>query len=52
MPDRIGPPPVLLIGSVLLGLGAELACRAASLLEFQIVCGLLVGIGAGAIFSP
>jgi MFS family permease len=50
--DRIGPRPVLLAGSVLLGLGTALASRAGSLLEFQIVYGLLVGIGTGAIFAP
>ncbi len=50
--DRIGPRPVLLIGSVMLGLGTALASRATSLLEFQIVYGLLVGIGTAAIFSP
>lgn len=50
--DRISPRPVLLIGSVLLGLGTALAGRATSLLEFQIVYGLLVGVGTAAIFSP
>lgn len=50
--DRFGPRPVLLIGSILLGLGAALAGRAGSLLEFQLVYGLLVGIGTGAIFAP
>ncbi len=50
--DRIGPRPVLLIGSLLLGFGTALSSRANSLLEFQIVYGLLVGIGTGAIFSP
>ena len=50
--DRIGPRPVMLAGSVLLGLGAALASRATSLLEFQLVYGLVVGIGTGAIFAP
>ena len=44
--DRIGPRPVLLCGGLLLGLGLVLASRASSVLEFQIVYGLLAGAGA------
>ncbi|HEY4041911.1 MAG TPA: MFS transporter, partial [Rhodopila sp.] len=50
--DRFGPKPVVLSGAVLLGLGIALASRSHSLLEFQLVYGLLVGAGAGAIFAP
>jgi len=50
--DRIGPRPVLLAGSILLGLGAMLASRASGLLMFQIVYGVLIGAGVGAIFPP
>ena len=50
--DRIGPRPVLLAGSLLLGLGAILAGRAPGLLSFQIVYGVLIGAGVGAIFPP
>ena len=50
--DRLGPRPVLLAGSFLVGLGAALASRAESLLVFQIVYGALVGAGVGAIFAP
>jgi MFS family permease len=50
--DRFGPRPVVLSGAVLIGLGMALASRSRSLLEFQLVYGLLVGAGAGAIFAP
>lgn len=50
--DRVGPRPVLLAGSILLGLGAVLASRASSLLAFQIIYGVLIGAGVGAIFAP
>ena len=50
--DRFGPKLVVLSGGVLLGLGIALASRSQSLLEFQLVYGLLVGAGAGAIFAP
>ena len=50
--DRFGPRPVVLAGSALLGLGLVLASRAASVLEFQIFYGILVGAGGGAIFAP
>jgi MFS family permease len=50
--DRVGPRPVVLSGAALIGLGIALASRSRSLLEFQLVYGLLVGAGAGAIFAP
>jgi MFS family permease len=50
--DRYGPRPVLLSGASLLGLSIALASRVTSLLEFQIVYGLFVGVAAGAIFAP
>jgi MFS family permease len=50
--DRYGPRPVLLTGASLLGLSIALASRVTSLLEFQIVYGLFVGVAAGAIFAP
>jgi MFS family permease len=43
---------VVLIGAVLLGLALVLASRASSLLEFQLVYGVLVGLAAGAFFAP
>ncbi|HYC66156.1 MAG TPA: MFS transporter [Reyranellaceae bacterium] len=50
--DRYGPKPVVLAGSLLLGLGLTLSSRASSLLEFQVVYGVLVGASAGAVFVP
>ena len=50
--DRSGPRIVLLCGSLLLGLGLVLASRSATVTQFQICYGLLVGAGGGAIFAP
>src|SRR5919198_2310484 len=50
--DRFGPKIVVLSGGLLLGLGLALASRAASLLEFQLVYGIIVGGAAGAVFAP
>src|SRR5215216_4779712 len=50
--DRFGPLPVVLSGGVLLGLGLALASRATSLLEFQLIYGLMVGGATGAVFVP
>ena len=50
--DRFGPRLVVLAGALLLGLGLTLASRATSLLEFQIVYGVVVGAAAGAVFAP
>lgn len=50
--DRFGPRPVVLAGAILLGLGLVLASRASSLLEFQLIYGIVVGVAAGAVFAP
>lgn len=50
--DRLGPRIVVLSGAVLLGLGLALASRATSLLEFQILYGVVVGVAVGAVFAP
>ena len=50
--DRFGPRIVVLSGAILLGLGLALASRATSLLEFQIIYGVVVGVAAGAVFAP
>ena len=50
--DRIGARPVVLAGGVLLSLGMALASRASSLLEFQLVYGLMVGFATGSFFPP
>jgi len=50
--DRFGPRIVVLSGALLLGLGLALASRATSLLEFQLLYGIVVGVAAGAVFAP
>src|SRR5882724_2829686 len=50
--DRFGPKIVVLSGALLLGTGLALASRATSLLEFQLVYGIVVGASAGSIFAP
>jgi len=50
--DRFGPRLVVLTGSLALALSLALASRAASLLQFQLVFGLLVGASTAAIFAP
>jgi MFS family permease len=52
MMDRFGPRPVLLGGSSILGLGLVLAARASTVEQFQLLYGVLVGAGGGAIFAP
>jgi MFS family permease len=50
--DRFGPRIVVLTGSSILGLGLILASRASSVGQFQLIHGVLVGAGGGAIFAP
>jgi MFS family permease len=50
--DRFGTRIVVLAGAILLGSGLVLASRATSLLEFQLVYGILVGLAAGSFFAP
>ena len=50
--DRIGPRTVVLIGTVLLGVGLALASRATSLFQFQLCFGALVGVSVSAILPP
>lgn len=50
--DRYGPRPVVLVGTVLLGVSSVLASRASSLLEFQLLFGVLMGVAAGSFFAP
>src|SRR5689334_15129959 len=50
--DRFGTRVVVLIGAVLLGLALVLASRATSLLQFQLVYGILVGLAASTFFAP
>jgi MFS family permease len=50
--DRFGPRAIVLAGSAMLSGSLALASRASSLIEFQLVFGLLVGAGAAAIIAP
>ena len=50
--DRFGPRPVVLAGSTLLALSLAICSRSPSLLMFQLVFGLGVGLGCAAIFAP
>jgi MFS family permease len=50
--DRYGPRLVVLAGSVVLAASLALASRAASLIEFQLLFGLLIGASTAAVFAP
>jgi MFS family permease len=50
--DRLGPRVVVLIGSLVLAASLALASQVTSLIQFQLIFGLLVGAGAAAIFAP
>jgi MFS family permease len=50
--DRFGTRVVVLSGGVLLGLGLVAASRAATLGQFQILFGVLVGAAAGSFYAP
>lgn len=50
--DRVGPRPVVLTGSIVIAASLALASRATTLIEFQLLFGLLVGAATAAIFAP
>lgn len=50
--DRFGPLPVVLTGSIVIGSSLALASRATSLIEFQLLFGVLIGGATAAIFAP
>ncbi|MDZ5454629.1 MFS transporter [Labrys sp. ZIDIC5] len=50
--DRFGPRPVVLAGAILLAASLALASQAGSLVEFQLVFGVLVGVAVAAMFAP
>jgi MFS family permease len=50
--DRIGPLPVVLTGSIVIAASLALASRATSLIEFQLLFGLVTGVATAAIFAP
>ena len=50
--DRFGTRTVVLAGGVLLGLGLVTASRAETLLQFQLLFGVVVGLAAGSFYTP
>ncbi len=50
--DRFGPRPVVLTGSTVIAASLALASRATSLIEFQLLFGLMIGGATAAIFAP
>jgi len=50
--DRFGTRAVVLAGGALLGLGLVAASQAATVGEFQIVFGMLIGVAAGSFYAP
>jgi len=50
--DRVGTRAVVLCGGVLLGAGMVLASQAATLGQFQIAFGVLVGFATGSFYAP
>lgn len=50
--DRFGTRIVVLLGSALLGLGLIAASRAQTLIEFQILFGVAIGVAAGSFYAP
>jgi MFS family permease len=50
--DRLGTRAVVLSGGVLLGLGLVTASQAASIGQFQVLFGVLVGVEAGSFYTP
>ena len=50
--DRLGTRIVVLLGSLLLGVGLVAASQAPNLLLFQILFGVLIGIAAGCFYAP
>lgn len=50
--DRFGPRPIVLTGSVLLAVSLALASQVGSLIQFQLVFGVLVGVATAAMFAP
>jgi MFS family permease len=50
--DRFGTRAVVLSGGVLLGLGMVTASQASTLVSFQLLFGVLVGLAAGSFYAP
>lgn len=52
MSDRFGTRIVVLLGGALLGLGLVAASQATSLIEFQLLFGVVIGVAAGSFYAP
>jgi MFS family permease len=50
--DRFGTRIVVLAGGLLIGLGMVLASQAATLGQFQVLFGVIVGVAAGSLYGP
>src|SRR4030095_4050240 len=50
--DRVGTRTVMLCGGVLLGIGLMTASQAATLGQFQILFGVIVGVATGSFYAP
>jgi MFS family permease len=50
--DRIGTRAVVVLGGILLGLGLVTASQAATLGQFQVLYGALVGLATGSFYTP
>ena len=50
--DRFDTHAVVLIGGALMGLGMVLSSQVATLLQFQLVYGIVVGLAAGSFYAP
>jgi MFS family permease len=50
--DRFGTRIVVLLGSALLGIGLVAASQATSLVEFQLLFGVVIGVAAGSFYAP
>jgi MFS family permease len=50
--DRFGTRTIVISGGVLLGLGLVLASQASTLLQFQLLFGVLVGLAVGSFYAP
>src|SRR5579863_3520607 len=50
--DRVGTRTVVLIGGVLLGAGVIAASQATTLLQFQLLFGIAVGLAVGSFYAP
>jgi MFS family permease len=50
--DRCGARAVVLLGGVLLGVGLMTASQTATLGQFQVLFGVLVGLAAGSFYTP